>query len=143
MNRGFTLVETISALAVGAILLGMVARPMQSLLDSTRANRAAQIVAADLDLARGTALRQQRPVRISFDSAAARYTISDRASGAVLRSRAIGPGSELGLRAAGFEPATVDLFPAGMASSPLSVTLATGRGTRRVTMSRVGRVRAQ
>lgn len=141
-TRGFTLIETMSAIAVGAVLLGMVARPAQNLLDRTRTTRASQLVASDLDMARGVAQRRHRPVRIRFDSTAMRYTVSDRATGAVLQARSIGSGSDLNVRAASFSPATVDVFPGGMTSSALTVSFSSGSASRRVTMSRAGMVRA-
>jgi hypothetical protein len=70
-----------------------------------------------------------------------RYAITDRSTGTVLRSRALGPGSDLNLRVVRFAPATVDILPAGMSSSALSVSLVQGRVSRQVTMSRVGLVR--
>lgn len=142
-RRGFTLAETVSALAIGTIMLGMVARPVQQLLDRTRIERAAQVVAADLELARSAAQRQRKPVRITFDSVALRLTVADRASGAVLREHSFGSGSELRLRSARFSPAIVDVLPSGMTSAPLSVTLATTGGSRRLAMTRVGLVSSQ
>jgi len=140
-TRGFTLIETSSALAVGAILLGMVAKPASSLLDRKRVDQAAQVIAADLELARSAAQRQRKPVRISFNVSTMTYSVTDRASGAVLRTRVAGINGDLNLRSVTFSPATVDVFPAGMTSSALTVSLGSGAATRQVTMTRVGMVR--
>ena len=142
MRRGFTLIETISALTVGAILLGVVARPAQGLLERTRAARAAQLVASDLESARATAQRRHRAVRVVFDSSAMRYSIVDRGTGLVVRSRSIGTSSDVKLRGASFAPATLEIYPGGMTSSSLTVTLSAGAASRRVTMSRSGMVRS-
>jgi prepilin-type N-terminal cleavage/methylation domain-containing protein len=141
-TRGFTLIETMAAVATGAILLGIVSRPVNATLDRIRVTRAAQVVAADLDLARSSAQRQRRPVRIVFDASAMRYAITDRATGTVLRSRELGAGSDLHLRTVTFSPTTVDVFPARMTSGALSVSVGSGGFSRQVTMSRTGMVRA-
>lgn len=140
-TRGFTLIETSSALAVGAILLGMVARPATSLLDRKRVDSAAQVIAADLELARSAAQRQRKPVRISFNASTMTYSVTDRASGAVFRSRVAGSNGDLNLRTLNFTPSTVDVFPAGMTSSALTVSIGSGGSSRQVTMTRVGLVR--
>jgi len=141
-TRGFTLAEMIMTLSMASIVLAIVVRPAASFVDHTHANRAAIVVAGDLDLARSTAVRQREPVRIAFDSLTTTYTISTRGSGTVLKQRVLGVASDYKLTTVRFSPASIDVFPSGVSSSALSVTLGGAGFVRTVTMSRVGMVRA-
>ncbi len=138
--NGYTLAEAAMGLSVAALLLSASIKPAAAYISHTRVNRAVAVVAADLDRARSTASRQQMPVRVAFDTAAMRYTITTRA-GAVMLSRSIGAGTDLSLTGASFAPATVDLFPGGVASGGLTVTLSVRAYARSVTMTRVGFIR--
>jgi prepilin-type N-terminal cleavage/methylation domain-containing protein len=141
-RRGFTLAEMIMTLSMASIVLAIVVRPAASFVDHTHANRAAIVVAGDFDLARSIAVRQREPVRIAFDSLTMTYTISTRGSGTVLKQRVLGVASDYKLTTARFSPASIDVFPSGVSSSALTVTLGGAGFIRTVTMSRVGMVRA-
>jgi hypothetical protein len=60
----------------------------------------------------------------------------------VLRTRVLGTTSDYKLSSVRFTPAAIDVFPNGIASQALTVTLSGGTYSRTVTMSRVGMVRA-
>ena len=141
-RRGFTLAEMVITLSVSSIVLSIVARPATSYVNHTHANRAAIVLAGDLDLARATAVRQREPVRIAFDAATLTYTITTRNSGTVLKQRVLGPSSDFKLTTVQFLPVAIDVFPSGVSSAPLTVTLGGAGFARTVTMSRVGMVRA-
>lgn len=141
-RRGFTLAEMMITLSVASIVLSIVARPATTYVNRTHANRAAIVLAADLDVARSTAVRQREPVRIAFDSLTMTYTISTRNSGTVLKQRALGASSDYKLTTVRFSPAAIDVFPSGISSAALTVTLGGSGFTRTVTMTRVGMVRA-
>ena len=55
-----------------------------------RANQAAAIVAADLEIAFSAAGRQRRPVTVSYVTGSQELQIADRATGALIRSRPLG-----------------------------------------------------
>ena len=81
-------------------------------------------------------------MRVSCDCPNGSYTITDRATNAVLfRRRLGGTAGGLGLTSLVFSQATVDLFPSGVASSALTVTVGAAGTTRRVMMSSAGFVR--
>lgn len=141
-KRGFTLAEMMITLSVASIVMAIVVKPATSYVNHTHANRAAIVLAGDLDLARSTAVRQREPVRIAFDSLTMTYTISVRGSGVVLKQRALGVTSDFKLTTARFSPVAIDVFPSGVSSAPLTVTLGGAGFARTVTMSRVGMVRA-
>lgn len=106
-----------------------------------RVNRAAMIVAGDLQTAFSVAGRQRAPVRISLNTSTLTYTIAVRSSSATIRSRALGSTSEYKLTAISFAPATIDIFPTGIASDTIAVTVTGGDFSRKVTASKAGMVR--
>ncbi len=140
-RNGFTLPELMTTVAIGAIALLMAMRPAATYIQHTRVNRASAVVGGDLDMARSIAERQRTPVRLAFDSVAGQYTLTNRATGAVISKRAIGASSDYNVRTIHFTPAVTDFFPSGLTSGSLTVTLNAGGYSRQVTMSRVGLVR--
>ena len=140
-QRGFSLAELTIALAMGAVAMSMAVRPLSRTLGHERINHAANVVAADLELALSLAGRQRRPIRIVFDSTGVQYQVTNRLDGTVYQVRSLGLQSEFTLSAARFQPATLDIFPSGLASGPLTVTLGSGSYTRQVTMTRAGLIR--
>lgn len=142
-RRGFTLAELSMSMALASVAMSMVVRPLQKTLGHERINRAANVVAGDIELAFSLAGRQRRPIRIVFDSSAVTYRIINRLDGTVYQQRPLGSQSEFTLSGASFSPATIDIFPSGLASGSLTVTLGTSSYTRQVTMTRAGMIRTQ
>lgn len=139
---GFSIFELLIVLAIMGILAAMVGPAMSRIVRHNRANRAATVIAADLQNAFAVAARQREPVRIQADAATKSYQFIDRKSGNVLRIRSFyGDTSEYRLTSLTFTPATIDVFPAGVSSGPLVVNLANGDYSRRITASSAGFVR--
>ncbi len=132
------LVLTITLIGImAAIIMPRFGRVMQS----TRVNRAIAIVAADMESAFTLAGRQRKPMRITCDCANATYTIADRTGGTVRLSRKLTGDSDLGNMTVAFNTATVDVFPSGTSTTPLTVRITSGASTRAVTLSTAGHVR--
>jgi hypothetical protein len=88
------------------------------------------------------AARQREPVRIQADAATRSYQFTDRQSGAVLRIRTFyGDTSEYRLDQLVFNPSTIDVFPSGVSSAPLTITLANGDYNKEIKASTAGFVR--
>ena len=139
---GFSIFELLIVLAIMGILAAMVGPAMSRIVRHNRANRAATVIAADLQNAFAVAARQREPVRIQADAATKSYQFLDRKSGAILRIRSFyGDTSEYRLTSLVFTPATIDVFPAGVSSGPLVVNLANGDYARQITASSAGFVR--
>ncbi len=123
-----------------AILTAMMIPKIGRTLQSVQVNRAAAIVAGDMEAAFTMAGRQRKPMRIAWDGAAT-YTIADRADGTVRLSRLLTGDSDIGSLTVDFSEDEIDVFPRGVSTDPLTVTLSAGASTRSITVSTAGYVR--
>jgi hypothetical protein len=78
-------------------------------------------------------------VRLSLSGGT--YTVADRTGGTVRLQRPLTTDRDFGVATVSFSTAPVDIFPSGIASAPLTVTLASGSVSRQITMSAAGQVR--
>lgn len=140
-RRGITLVELMIVIAVLGILSVVIGQRTAPLISRSGLGSAAGLVALDLERAAALAARQRRPVRIAMEWGTVAYALTDRASGTVLYRRPLSGSSGLGIEGLTFSATPVDIFPNGLASAPLTVTLSAGGTTRRVAMSTGGQVR--
>ena len=136
------MVETLVVVALIGILATMVGPAMSRIVRHQRANRAAMVIAADLQNAFAVAARQREPVRIQADAASRSYQFIDRKSGAVLRIRTFyGDTSEYRLTTLVFNPTTIDVFPSGISSAAVTINLANGDYAKTITASTAGFIR--
>jgi prepilin-type N-terminal cleavage/methylation domain-containing protein len=139
---GFSLFELVIVVAVLGILATMVGPAMSRITRHNRVNRAATVIASDLQNAFAVAARQRQPVRIQADAASRSYQFVDRKTGAVLRIRTFyGDTSEYRLTKLVFNPATFDVFPNGISSNAVVIDLANGDYAKQITASTAGFVR--
>jgi Tfp pilus assembly protein FimT len=142
MSRaGYTVIEMMMAFTVAATGVAMAVPKVGYTVSHMRVNSAANVAAAELELAASLAERQRTPVRLTIDPAARTISVTDRAAGAVLAKRAFGMQSEYDLTVLGGAPLQVDLFPNGTTSQALTLTLGINGYARTVTMTRAGQVR--
>jgi type IV fimbrial biogenesis protein FimT len=142
VREGFSLFELIVVVVIMAILSTMVGPAMSRITRHQRVNRAATVIASDLQNAFAVAARQREPVRIQADASTRSYQFVDRKSGAVLRIRTFyGDTSEYRLTSLVFNPTTFDVFPNGVSSAAVTIDLANGDYTKRITASTAGFIR--
>jgi Tfp pilus assembly protein FimT len=127
------------------VVLGIVAAmtipPTADMLAQTRVSRAATVIASDLQTAFSLAAREKRPLILNVDGPNRWYALVDR-GGATLVRRSLGVGAhELTVTSMTTTATSVHVYPNGMASGPIWITLVVGEHTRRVEMTRVGHVR--
>lgn len=106
VRRGFTILELVVVLAISAAFLGFAGWTFSGYVHRTSAQRAAQLFARDLALARASAIRGQEPVVIRFNEASRWYRVSTLGSGAEIVRRRFGVGGDLRLT-------TIDLVVPG------------------------------
>jgi type II secretory pathway pseudopilin PulG len=136
------MVEILVVVGIVGILATMVGPAMSRIVRHQRTNRAAMVIAADLQNAFAVAARQREPVRIQADATNRSYQFIDRKSGTVLRIRTFyGDTSEYRLTQLVFNPTTIDVFPNGVSSAPVTVNLANGDYAKTITASTAGFIR--
>ncbi len=141
---GFTMVEMVLVFTLIGLMTAFAIPKVARVIRASQVNRAASIVAADLESAFTLAARRRQPMRIACTCGTGRYTIADRAGGTVRISRALVGDSDLGTMTLTFSQNPVDVFPNGVASitaAPLLVRVTSGASTKGVTMTSAGFVR--
>jgi type II secretion system protein H len=141
---GFTIFELLVVVGILGICATMVGPAMSRIVRHQRVNRAATVIASDLQNAFAVAARQREPVRIQADENSRSYQFVDRKTNAVLRIRTFyGDTSEYRLTKLKFSPATFDVFPNGISSDAVVIDLSNGDYSRRITASTAGFVRVK
>jgi type II secretory pathway pseudopilin PulG len=141
---GFTMVELALTFSIIGILAAIMIPAMGRTMQATRVNRAATIVAADLEQAFTLAGRFRRPMRISCTCGTGVYTVADLAGGTVRLRRTLVGDSDIGNMTVVFNPpiaGIVDVYPSGVSTAALTVRITFGASTRGVTVSTAGHVR--
>jgi prepilin-type N-terminal cleavage/methylation domain-containing protein len=75
-KAGFTLVESVVAVAIIGIVSAIAIPQMRTLMDRYRLDGAVRLIWADLQNARMTAIKENRSIRAEFDFLAHTYSIS-------------------------------------------------------------------
>jgi len=139
-RTGFSLIEVLITIVLIGILTAFLTPRIATTMQHARVNRAANTIAADLELTFAMAARERQPVRLTTTNATT-YTISDRIGGTVRATRNLGVTSEYRLDSLTFAPGTIDVFPNGVSTAALTVAVTANGYTRQVTMSRGGQIR--
>jgi len=140
-RRGFSLIEVLLTVVVLG-LMTMIGMPrVNTFMTHMRVKRATALVAADLEQAYALAGRERKPMRITCTCASQIYTVADRSGGTNRLTRALGADADYKLTTLTFSVTPVDIFPSGVTSSALTVTLGAGGYTRQITLSSAGQVR--
>jgi len=137
---GVTLVELLVAMALIAALLATSIPPLTRQISHGRVNRAATLIASDLELALSLAGRQRKPVRVTVNSTTKELLVTDRATGQQILRRPYGSDSDFKLDTL-TSSATVDLMPQGITTGAATFTAAIGTYSRTVSLARAGLVR--
>jgi prepilin-type N-terminal cleavage/methylation domain-containing protein len=126
-RHGFTLVELMMVIVVAGILMMMAMVKFGRTLSRQKVDRAASVVAADLEQAFSIGGRLRQPVRIKCDCGSKAYRVNDVLNGGALRfTRNMGPNSEYVLDSMRFTPDSATILPPGRVAAttlPFSVTI--------------------
>jgi len=96
---GFTLLELMVVLVISGLMMGAVALTFNGYVSRTRAQRAAQVFAQDLALARSTAVRTRQKVVIHFDETNRLYNVQNQDTTFTVVRRRFGTNADIDLTA--------------------------------------------
>lgn len=99
-SRGFTLLELIVVLTVGAVVVTMGTLAFSAYYHRDSARRAAQVFAQDLVAARSYAIRSQERVVIRFYETTLWYEVATQATSTEIARRRFGANADIDLSAA-------------------------------------------
>ena len=144
LRRGFSILELITALVLIGVLASISSGKVRDVMTQQRLYRASNNVQTNVEAAWALAARNRRPVRISWDSTSRQMKITDRAGTTTFRRTAFGQ-DPYGLTAGSitFSTPMVEVFPDGLATSTLLITLTKFGITKTIFVSRAGLVKQQ
>lgn len=140
-RKAFSFIEVTIVLVILGVLLSLAAPRYAEASRSMRVNQAANVVAADMELAASIAAQRRVTLDLRQRASAPGYELVTRDSGRVVFTRVLGADSEWKLAAAEFSPASVAVYPGGTWSTGLRIVLRDGANQRAVTVTRAGLVR--
>lgn len=139
---GFSLMEALIVLILLAIVGSMAMPGIGRAITNTRADRAAQVIANDVEAAFSFASRERKPVQLVVDSVLMRIAIVERTSSDTLQQRSFSlTESEFGLTRLAPNPAIITVFPNGLASSSFVIAAWANDATRTIVVTRTGQIR--
>jgi type II secretion system protein H len=140
---GFTIIELVVVVMIASIAIGMAVPQVARASAQTRMQRAAAVVATDMQLAHSMAARQSTPVRLIVDGTARTVRVEDAADQArVYNHRHLGA-TEYGVHQLSSDRPSIVIYPSGLANNGIKLTLRSAGSTREVSMSRAGQVRVR
>jgi prepilin-type N-terminal cleavage/methylation domain-containing protein len=142
-RAGFTLFELLIVVALIAILATIAFPKIGQTVARSKVAQAATVIVGDLEQASALAARSRRPVIIRCECTDLTLLVRDRGLADSVRvRRAFGPGSGMEIGTLTLSQDSVVIFPSGIVSDTLAVTLTSRYGySRTVTLSRGGRPR--
>jgi prepilin-type N-terminal cleavage/methylation domain-containing protein len=140
-SAGFTYLEMAVVLVILGVLVSIaLPRYAQAALHQ-RVNHAANVVAADLELAGALAAQRRVAVELRVIASPPGYAVVTRDSGRIVLRRTLGSQSEWRLQTVAATPRATTFFPGGTLSSPMQLVLGSAGHHRTVTITRAGLVR--
>lgn len=138
---GFTAIEMLIVVVVIGIMAAAVMPRISRIVAEERVRKLQGAVAVDLELAFALANRERKPVTITYNTSTQVLEVKDRATNTVLKSRYLGQSQDASTTAVTFSPTNgVTIFPNGLATAAVTVTVSNGPFTRTVAVTRAGLV---
>jgi type II secretion system protein H len=142
-TRGFSLVEVLVVVTLIGIATALAVPRINKITNETKIQRAAQALQSEVQQAFAIAGRNRVPVKLAWSSATMQLQVTNLAGTTVFRRAGLGAGAGYGLLASEVTvtPATLVVFPSGLAQDTLVIALSRNGYSRTLRVSRSGMVR--
>lgn len=115
---------------------------IRPILDHSKVNGAASVLAVDLQYAQMLAARQRRPVVVILVPDTKQYLIRDRpVGGTVFRTRLLGQGSDYALDELTSTASSMEVLPTGVSYATTTFTLGLAGYRKQVRFTKAGQIR--
>ena len=144
-RRGFTIVEMFTVLVIGLIVGTLSMGQFSAYLARQRVVSASEGIANDIRAAFAIPGRIRRPVRIRIDTAAMQLLVTDRSQSTTYRKTAFGSRYNLLGKNVTYYPSSApfEIYPNGLASDTMLVTLTSSGMTKWIRVSKGGMVQVK
>jgi prepilin-type N-terminal cleavage/methylation domain-containing protein len=139
-RRGFTILELLVVMMIALLVGGLSLGRIHNLMNQQRMSRAVASVRTNVELAFAMAVRNRKPVRITWDATNLQLDVTDRAGTTVFRRAGLGQTYGLPSGSVTFSPSVLEVYPNGLANGSLVVTFSSNSQVRSVSVSRAGLV---
>jgi prepilin-type N-terminal cleavage/methylation domain-containing protein len=144
MRPGFSLLEMLVVMAVMSVAATIMLPRMGGTLAAVRVQRASTLAAAHIRRAHSTAARQNRPVRLSIDSAQKVMRIRDVVNpGTIYAEQRFDASAENTVQRLVVSDTSLLIYPTGMVAKPLEVRLIAAKQSRLIRITRAGQIRIE
>ncbi|MBI2408547.1 MAG: type II secretion system protein [Gemmatimonadetes bacterium] len=138
---GFTAIEMVIAMVIIGLMASAIMPRISRIVAEERIRKLQAAVATDFELAFALASRERKPVTVTYSTSTQVLAITDRATSTVLKTRYLGQNQSSSTTAVTFSPSGgITIFPAGLATAAVTVTVSNGNFTRTVMVTRAGQV---
>lgn len=143
-RRGFTILELVVVVVIGAVVTGMSLGKLHNIADQQKVIRASSTIRTSVEAAFAIATRNRKPIHMAWDASSMQFQVTDRAGTTVFRRVVLNSGAyNLPSGSVTFSASPIEVFPNGLASSAFTITVAANGVTRTISVSRAGMVQSQ
>lgn len=140
-RSAFSAIEIIIVLVIIGLVASFAMPSIATTVARDRVRRAQYVVAAQVELAFQYAARTRKPVTITLNSSTGAFTIADRSTGTAYKSMNLSRTGEWALTDATISPSGgITIFPTGISSSAITITLSNNAYSRTITATIAGQV---
>jgi type II secretion system protein H len=143
-RSGYTVLELIIVMSLIGLVAAIVLPSMGRTLAQVRLQRAATMVASNVQLAQSLASRQRRPVRLSVDASQKVIRVRDYTNPAtVYAEQWFDRTAENAVGRLEVTNTDIVIYPSGLYAEPFTFTLTTADKRRVISVSRAGQIRIE
>lgn len=140
-RSGFSAIEIIIVLVIIGLIASFSMPRISTTVARDRVGRAQFVVGSQVELAFQYAARVRKPVTVTLNASTKVLTIADRASGTAYKTMDLSQSGPWALTNATFSPSGgITIFPTGISTGTLTITLTNNAYSRTVSATIAGQV---